>query len=36
MPPDFSAKKINGKRAYELARNGKKFELKKIKKKFMD
>ena len=32
-PPDFSAKKINGKRAYELARNGKKFELKKLKKK---
>ena len=32
MPPDFSAKKINGKRAYELARNGKKFELKKSKK----
>ena len=33
IPPDFSAKKINGKRAYELARNGKKFELKKLKKK---
>ena len=32
-PPDFSAKKINGKRAYELARNGIKFELKKLKKK---
>ena len=32
-PPDFSAKKINGKRAYELARNGKKFELKELKKK---
>lgn len=32
-PPDFSAKKINGKRAYELARNGTKFELKKSKKK---
>ena len=32
-PPDFSAKKINGKRAYELARNGKKFKLKKSKKK---
>ena len=31
-PPDFSAKKINGKRAYELARSGKKFELKKSKK----
>ena len=35
-PPDFSAKKINGKRAYELARNGIKFELKKLKKKYMD
>ena len=33
MPPDFSAKKINGKRAYELARSGKKFKLKKSKKK---
>ena len=32
-PPDFSAKKINGKRAYELARNGKKFKLKKSRKK---
>ena len=32
-PPDFSAKKINGKRAYELARRGIKFELKKSKKK---
>ena len=32
-PPDFSAKKINGKRAYELARKGIKFELKKSKKK---
>ena len=32
-PPNFSAKKINGKRAYELARSGTKFELKKIKKK---
>ena len=30
---NFSAKKINGKRAYELARKGKKFELKQIKKK---
>jgi len=27
-PPDFSAVKINGKRAYELARAGKKIELK--------
>ena len=33
IPPDFSAKKINGKRAYELARKGKKFKLKKLKKK---
>jgi len=32
-PPDFSAKKINGKRAYELARNGIKIQLKKTKKK---
>ena len=32
-PPDFSAKRINGKRAYELARNGKKFKLKKSRKK---
>lgn len=28
MPPDFSAKKINGKRAYELAREGKVVKLK--------
>ena len=28
MPPDFSAKKINGKRAYELARNGEEVSLK--------
>ena len=28
IPPKFSAIKINGKRAYELARNGKKFTLK--------
>ena len=27
MPPDFSAKKIKGKKAYELARAGKKVEL---------
>jgi len=31
-PPIFSAKKIDGKRAYELARRGIKFKLKKIKK----
>jgi tRNA pseudouridine55 synthase len=29
VPPMFSAKKINGKRAYELAREGKEVELKK-------
>ncbi|NEW60604.1 tRNA pseudouridine(55) synthase TruB [Sulfurovum sp. bin170] len=29
-PPKFSAKKINGKRAYELAREGKEVELKEI------
>lgn len=28
MPPNFSAKKINGKNAYELARKGEKVELK--------
>lgn len=28
MPPDFSAKKINGKKAYELARQGKPVTLK--------
>ncbi|MEO0223481.1 MAG: tRNA pseudouridine(55) synthase TruB [candidate division WOR-3 bacterium] len=28
IPPKFSAKKIDGKRAYELAREGKEFELK--------
>ncbi|MBS9782582.1 MAG: tRNA pseudouridine(55) synthase TruB, partial [Arcobacter sp.] len=28
-PPKFSAKKINGKRAYDLARENKDFELKK-------
>ena len=29
-PPKYSAKKVNGKRAYELARDGKDVELKKI------
>ncbi|MCP4971276.1 MAG: tRNA pseudouridine(55) synthase TruB [Arcobacter sp.] len=29
IPPKFSAKKIDGKRAYELAREGKDFEMKK-------
>ncbi len=28
MPPQFSAKKVNGKKAYELARKGKEVELK--------
>ncbi len=28
MPPKYSAKKINGKKAYDLARSGKEFELK--------
>jgi tRNA pseudouridine55 synthase len=27
MPPKFSAKKVNGKRAYDLAREGKEFKL---------
>ncbi|MCG3652596.1 tRNA pseudouridine(55) synthase TruB [Aliarcobacter butzleri] len=31
IPPKFSAKKIDGKRAYELARNGLKVELNKTK-----
>ena len=30
MPPAFSAKKINGKKAYELARAGKPVELKPV------
>ena len=30
LPPDFSAKKINGKRAYDLAREGKTVELRPI------
>jgi len=29
-PPKFSAKKVNGRRAYDLAREGKEVELKKI------
>lgn len=28
IPPDFSAKKVNGKRAYDLARSGNNFKLK--------
>lgn len=31
MPPRFSAKKIKGKRAYDLARMGKEVELKRVK-----
>ena len=31
IPPPFSAKKVKGKRAYELARKGKKVELKPVK-----
>jgi len=31
LPPKYSAKNINGKRAYELARDGVEFELKSIK-----
>ncbi len=36
LPPKYSAKNINGKRAYELARDGKEFELKKIKSTIFD
>ncbi len=36
LPPKYSAKNINGKRAYELAREGKDFELKKIKSTIFD
>ena len=31
MPPAFSALKVNGKRAYDLARNGEKVELQHVK-----
>ena len=31
LPPKFSAKKIDGKRAYDLARDGKEFDMKMIK-----
>ena len=31
LPPKYSAKRIDGKRAYDLARDGEEFELKKIK-----
>jgi tRNA pseudouridine55 synthase len=36
LPPKYSAKNINGKRAYELAREGVEFELKKIKSRIFD
>ncbi len=36
LPPKYSAKSINGKRAYELAREDKEFELKRIKSKIYD
>ena len=36
LPPKYSAKKINGKRAYDLARNGIDFNLKKITSKIYD
>ena len=35
-PPKFSAKKIDGKRAYEMARDGKDFEMKKSSMKIYD
>ncbi len=31
LPPKYSAKRVDGKRAYDLARGGEEFELKKIK-----
>ncbi len=31
LPPKYSAKRVDGKRAYDLARDGEEFELKKIK-----
>ncbi len=36
IPPKFSAKKINGIRAYKLARNSENFELRKIKMQVFD
>lgn len=36
LPPRYSAKKINGKQAYKLAREGKDFERKKITSKIYD
>lgn len=36
LPPKYSAKKINGKRAYDLARAGEDFEMKKVKSEVYD
>ena len=36
LPPKFCAKKVDGKRAYDLARDGEEFELKKIKSEIYD
>jgi len=36
LPPKYSAKRINGKRAYEMARSGIDFELKKVTSKIFD
>lgn len=36
IPPNFSAKKVNGKRAYDLVRNGVEFELKSKQVDFFD
>jgi tRNA pseudouridine55 synthase len=36
LPPKYSAKKIDGKRAYDMARDGLDFELKKINSKIFD
>jgi tRNA pseudouridine55 synthase len=36
LPPKYSAKQINGKRAYDLARAGEEFELKQITSKIYD
>ena len=36
LPPKYSAKKIDGKRAYNLARAGEDFEMKKVKSKVYD
>jgi tRNA pseudouridine55 synthase len=36
LPPKYSAKRIDGKRAYAMARNGENFELKKISSEIFD